>query len=218
MMKTGTHHSMRMRFSGFTLVEVLVALAITGMLVSVLASSLFHVLRAQDALHDETITRERQLRERAWFREILAGCLPAERGDAYAFIGDRQEIRCETTGSILPAILPTTVMIQLTLIPKDSGVTLEYKESDGTNAVLFSRQQSQAEFRYVDASGAEQERWPPGGANDELLPRQVQLVFTSSAMGAGDAEGIWLVAPKADPWPLERPPLPPGMTWDMFKR
>jgi len=217
MMKTEIHHSMRRQCSGFTLVEVLVALAITGMLVAVLASSLFHVLRAQDALHDETIMRERQLRERAWFREILAGCLPVERGDAYAFIGDRQEIRCETTGSILPAVLPTTVMVKLTLTPEDSGVRLEYEESDGAGAVLFSRQQSQAEFRYVDASGAEQPRWPPEGGNDELLPRQVRLVLTSSAMGAG-AEDLWLVAPSADPWPLERPALPPGMTWDMFKR
>jgi prepilin-type N-terminal cleavage/methylation domain-containing protein len=203
--------------SGFTLVEVLVALAITGMLVSVLMSSLFHIFRVQESLRDETAIRERQLRERAWFREALAGCLPEEAESSYHFQGSRTELQCETSNALLPESLPMTAQIRMALLQEDDRVILSYEENgDGkAQANLANWKGMSAEFRFIDAAGTARESWTP--QDTEALPRQIWLLLTPARPGGARPE-VWLAAPKSDPWRLERPALPPGMTWDMFKQ
>lgn len=61
---------------GFTLVEILVALAMTGMLVALLMSSLYYGTRVQASLADELQVRERSLRRVDWFASSLQGCMP----------------------------------------------------------------------------------------------------------------------------------------------
>jgi prepilin-type N-terminal cleavage/methylation domain-containing protein len=205
---------------GFTLIEVLVALAMTGMLVSVLVSSLFHILRVQDALHDETVIRERQLRERAWFREAIAGCLPTGEEDARAFAGTPTDIRCETARTILPANLTTVTVIRLSLETEKEETHLKYEETGNSNdSVIIARYPASAQvvFSFIDATGKTREQWWAGSSNAEVLPRQVKLTVSGKQPGC-DREEVWLAALGATPWLPERPPLPPGMTWDMFKR
>jgi prepilin-type N-terminal cleavage/methylation domain-containing protein len=201
---------------GFTLVEMLVALAITSMLVSVLMSSLFHVFRVQEGLRDETLLRERQLRERAWFREALAACLPEEGENSRYFQGSRTELQCETSNALLPEKLPMTARIRMVLIQEGDKTSLRYEESGGkTQVTLASWSDVSAEFRFIDAKGEAREQWRQGA---EALPRQIWLLLAPTGWDGASRREAWLATVRADPWLPEKPALPPGMTWDMFKR
>ncbi|MDR1647327.1 MAG: type II secretion system GspH family protein [Zoogloeaceae bacterium] len=201
---------------GFTLVEVLVALAITGMLVSVLMSSLFYIFRVQEGLRNETMLRERQLRERAWFREVLAGCLPEEEESKRYFQGNQTEFQCETSNTLMPEALPMTAQIRMTLVQDSDKAFLRYEESgkSQTQATLASWEGVNAEFRFIDAKGEARTQWEQG---TEALPRQVWLLLTPARWNSTRQQEIWLAAPRADPWLPEKAALPPGMSWDMFK-
>jgi prepilin-type N-terminal cleavage/methylation domain-containing protein len=215
----GTAKMKRLRCAmrrGFTLVEVLVALAITSMLVSVLMSSLFYIFRVQEGLRDETLLRERQLRERAWVREALAACLPEEGENNPHFQGSRTELQCETSNALLPEKLPMTARIRMALIEEGDRTSLRYEESGGKTPVTLADWNGvSAEFRFIDAKGEAREQWQQG---KEALPRQIWLLLTSVRMEDAGRREVWLTAVRADPWLPEKPALPPGMTWDMFKR
>jgi len=202
---------------GFTLVEVLVALAITGLLVSVLMSALFYMFRVQEALRGEVVVREMDLRGKAWFREALAGCMPMEEKTPLAFTGSNREIICESTGAIIPSHLPMPVRITFTLVDAEGGgVTLQYKETRGNDKaglILNNWLVRDAKFKYVDTEGAELNSWPVPKTNYEALPRMIKLVVKT---GQND-EIVWLASLGADPWMPETPNLPPGFTLDMFK-
>lgn len=64
---------------GFTLVEMLVALVVTSLLISILMGMLYYMSRVQDSLQGEVVIREAQLRTKAWFSELVANCLPVEK-------------------------------------------------------------------------------------------------------------------------------------------
>ena len=75
----------RTALHGFTLIEVLIALAITSMVVSVLMSSVFYGVKVQTAIRQELVEREQLLRSKTWFSELLGSCLPADAASGSAF-------------------------------------------------------------------------------------------------------------------------------------
>ena len=202
---------------------MLVALAITGMLVSVLMSSLFYIFRVQESVRDEVVVREQALRARAWFREILSNCLPVEDKEPLAFKGSAKEITCESTGAIIPAALPIIATIKLSLTEEDQRAVLNYQEDNGSSSdsekgfELASWNVRDIEFRFIDSKGEEQDHWPPEKTPYEALPRKIKLRFGNARSMNAETENPWQVAMKSDPWMPEKQALPPGMTMDMFK-
>jgi hypothetical protein len=191
---------------------MLVAFAVTGMLVSVLMSSLFYIFRVQESVRDEVVVREQELRGRAWFREILSNCLPADDKTPLAFTGSPEEIRCESTGAIVPSPLPVITVITLSLAEQErGGVALRYREGDTGEDVDLARWETRdVEFRFIDSDGQEQDHWPPGKTPYEALPRQIRLLFDDRGGNRSAAMEIpWQVAVRADPWRPEKPVLPP---------
>lgn len=187
--------------SGFTLVEVLVALVITSLIVSVLMGLLFYVYRVQDAIQREVIEREHEFRTRAWFYEVLAGCIPAEYGSGSEFIGSSQEIACDTLSPLRPHPHPAPQRITLTL----SGVGMGYfkltysqqNDPDKTATDLVTFPASVATFIFYGVTEGGLEQWPPKNNIHETLPRRIRLtVKDSSSATIID----WLAAPRADPW------------------
>ena len=112
---------------GFTLVEVMVALVVTSLLVAVLMGALFYMYRVQESLQDELITREKVLRTRAWFEDVLSACLPIKADSGLAnvpFSGSTSEIRCETTQSLRPMLGNAPVPVHLSLVRGDRRTRL----------------------------------------------------------------------------------------------
>lgn len=190
----------RSRTAGFTLVEVLVALVITSLLVSILMGMLYYVYRVQDALREEIVEREFQLRTRAWFSEILASCLAAEAGTKMAFEGSSKKISCDTLSPLRP---------QTTLAPR--RITLMLRQSStGTNELTYAEQgdsedqghsliilpAGEASFFFSGMDQVEKSSWQPGDSTAETIPRRIRLAVTNSS----EIVFEWLATPLADPW------------------
>lgn len=197
--------SHRRAAAGFTLVEVLVALAITTLLITVLIGALYYVFRVEDTLRDEVIGREANLRAKAWFAGALQACLAEDKNSETAFQGNAQELRCETTAPISPRRQPIPLLIALTLSrDADGTTTLNYSEPGAvpkSQAAIASWPATAASFRFADFDGGELDYWPPNKPDAAVLPMYIELILKS----AGNPDDTWLVAPRVDPW---QPPVP----------
>lgn len=202
---------------GFTLVEVMVALAVTTALVSILMGSLFHIFRVQESLRAEVQDRELRLRAHAWFRMFFAGCVPFASGEEGGFVGQDRRALCETTNRIVPRRMPVPGVASLALEESENAVSLIYQgrasESD-KKMVLMRWPASGAKFVYLDAQGQEREGWPSPETPEQLLPTAVKMIVHSPPPAA---DIVWFAPFQADPWRDETPKLPPGLNMDMFR-
>ncbi len=186
---------------GFTLIEVLIALAITSMVVSVLMASVFYGSKVQSGIRQELVEREQSLRTKAWFTEMLGSCLPADFESGAAFQGNAQEISCD---SLMPlqgrAFLPAQ-RIRLSLRAGPANNTqLVYRQSGlaDTDQVIAELPYPSAAFSYVGSNGKDVAKWPVAFNDPETLPRRIRLV---SKPLAGEATGLeWSVSVRASPW------------------
>jgi prepilin-type N-terminal cleavage/methylation domain-containing protein len=203
---------MRRNSSGFTLIEVMVALVITGLLVSILVSSLYYMFRVQGSLHSEVVTRETDLRAKAWFADVVAGCLPVDYHVGTVFSGSATEIRCETTSALQPGYngVPALVVLALKRGEQSGYMVFTYQElarNDTKPHDLFEWIATEAEFRYVNIKGEDMDRWPKEKDDLETLPRLVKLTVKTSDMGPI----VWVTALRNDPWIEPAPKLPFGL-------
>ena len=148
---------------GFTLVEVLVALVITTLLVSILMGSLYYVFQVQDSLRAEIVNREHELRSQAWFRDVLAGCLPADLESGAQFVGSAQTISCDTNAPLRPQAIQGTERVTLTLRKNknnENEVTYQEQSSQKNNSkapeptVILVLPSGDAGFRYLGVTGS----------------------------------------------------------------
>lgn len=185
---------------GFTLVEVMVALVITSLLVSILMGLLFYVYRGQDALRGEVVEREFELRTRDWFSETLSACMPAEGMSNNEFIGSPTEISCDSLAPLRPKRILAPLRITLTLRRNSNNQNeLAYSQQGDTSSTSTSLTllpSGEAKFIYYDTHGEEKIEWPIGKNHPETLPRRVRLVIKQSSETVFD----WLATPRADPW------------------
>ena len=195
---------------GFTLVEVLVALVVTSLLISILVSALYYMFRVQSSLQGEIVIREADLRAKAWFADAIANCLPVEAGRGVPFAGSSTEIKCETTAALNPAFNDAPAVVAFSLKRTDSGLmVLTYQEAGGGQKahVLAEWISDEAEFRYVNLKGEEMDRWPKERTSPETLPRLVNMSVKTSE----DFPLVWTVAMRNDPWLEELPKNPFGL-------
>ena len=209
----GFGHNLRFRraawhsASGFTLVEVIVALVVTSLLVAVLMGALFYMYRVQESLQDELVTREKVLRTRAWFEDVLSACLPIKADSGLTnvpFSGSTTEIRCETTQSLRPMLGNAPVPVHLSLVREGQRTQLAYDEyrpspeaAESTRLTLAEWEEAEVEFRFADHDGKESERWPKeNGHQEETLPALVMLRIRQK----DTPEHVWIVGLRNDPW------------------
>jgi len=192
-----THQHVR----GFTLIEVLVALVITSLLVSILMGLLFYVYRVQDSLRGEIVEREFSLRTKAWFSDTLAACVPAESGSGNEFIGADKTVTCDTLAPLRPQS-NTQATQRITFSLKNDiyrGNELIYREDqnkDSQTTVIARLPDGEASFTYTDTKGEQFASWPPAKNQLETLPNRIELTVKQSS----ELKFLWLATPRADPW------------------
>jgi prepilin-type N-terminal cleavage/methylation domain-containing protein len=214
---------------GFTLIEVLIALAITSMVVAVLMSSVFYGAKVQSSIRDELVAREQILRGKAWFSQVLSACLAAEGPPRVrpgqvpvstyvsAFEGSAQEIVCETLAPIKGAkVLPSLkVKVSLRPTPAVNGFTstesqqLVYQQvgSKDEPVVIADLPSGTPAFSFFGMQGEEQKQWPLMAGDSETLPRRIHLKVKVGASEKPVFE--WFVSLNATPWvePVLRTPF-----------
>ncbi len=181
---------------GFSLLEVLVTLVILSMIATVMMQSLSQVLDLRERmLRNERDARIAGLEER-WFRESIGAAVADLPDGAGAFRGDARSMRFLGLDPLDGAGL-AVVEWRIEAVP--TGTQLEQRQ--GRKAWrLQGVHDAKTGFRYLDAAGRWQSRWPPAAESDEVPAASASLrevLPQAVAIGSGEgfsADGLLWVA------------------------
>ncbi|MFT4170925.1 MAG: prepilin-type N-terminal cleavage/methylation domain-containing protein [Rhodocyclaceae bacterium] len=191
-------------YGGFTLVEVLVALAITSLLMSLLMGANFYILQIQEKLADEVRTGEQAMRDRLWFRHIVAGLQPMDKDSADAFVGSPEAFRGWVARPLEAGIHVAPARVELALIKDDDGVVALRYTAHGVQHDLARWPASRARFTYHSRDGKIHDTWTAFSQPVERIPSAIGVVIESS-----DGERPrWYARVDAHPWLLTATPPP----------
>jgi prepilin-type N-terminal cleavage/methylation domain-containing protein len=201
----------RARWRGFSLLEVIVTVAIFAMLFAVLMSGWFQALNAQSRLAETARQAQQQQHFSASIRQLLAEALSPRPGRGVVFAGNADGFSVETTSSLAAglgaAALPVTLRFE-----KANGRLQLSVAHPGQAAVAWPWRFSLATVRYLDAQQQSHDSWPPAsaaisnfGRAAPPLPSLVQL----SLQFEGQARLVtMLLAPRTSATPLDEPESP----------
>jgi prepilin-type N-terminal cleavage/methylation domain-containing protein len=210
------------RSRGFSLLEVIVTVAIFAMLFAVLMGGWFQALNAQSRLADTARQVQQQQHFSSAIRQLLAESLSPLPDRGVVFAGHTDGFSVETTASMAPglgaAALPVTLRFE-----KKNDTSLLRIMHPGHAAVAFPWRFSVASVRYLDSQLQSHDSWPPasaaigggssggssGGGGGRMaflpLPALVQL----SVQFEGQARPmVLLLAPRNSAVPLLEPTSP----------
>jgi prepilin-type N-terminal cleavage/methylation domain-containing protein len=164
-----------MRARGFTLVEMLVTLAIVALVSSLLWQALATVAQLESLLaRTRALSSDDQLR-RAWVEQALGGTMTGPQGDPVRFTGHGTRLSTYTTMPPWPGSLGPELMT-LELERSGDGQRLIARRP-GTEAALELWRWAgwDGSFDYLDATGRWQEVWPPPNAPPATQPSAIRL-------------------------------------------
>jgi general secretion pathway protein J len=194
---------MRKHFSnGFTLIEVLVAMAIFGVMTMLAYMSLGQTFESADILNDRMDRLQSIQRTIRYLSNDLAAAAPrpvrSEIGDTYmpaVMVSAANSFALAVThgGWSNPAGLPRSTQQRSVYLLEDGKLfRVYYNVLDSTyanNAIsteILDGVES-LEFRLIQDNGEISNQWPPdgaqGGGSDRLRPRAVEIILTLEAEG-----------------------------------
>ena len=187
------------RSGGFTLLEIMVAIAIFAVLAAAAYGGLNSIVRAQVAVRESSDALHGLARALARFEKDLAQAYSRTSRGAYgtvdsALVGDSNSLTVTTMVVTATAAGPgaSPVRVRHTfaagrwLRAQSAALDLAPNTPETTRLILDDF--SGASLRYLDAQLIEHDRWPPAnaaleGASLDSLPRAVELRLTSTRFG-----------------------------------
>jgi prepilin-type N-terminal cleavage/methylation domain-containing protein len=199
------------RQRGFSLLEVIVTIAIFALLFAVLMGGWFQALNAQSRLADTASQVQQQQHFSASIRQLLAEALSPMPDRGVVFAGSADGFTLETTSSLAPGLGAAAMPVTLRIEKKNQVAQLRISHP-GQAAVALPWRFSVASVRYVDTQLQSHDSWPPlsasigTGARAPLpLPTLVQL----NVQLEGQARPMTLLlAPRSGATPLDEPASP----------
>ena len=165
-----------MRARGFTLVEMLVTLAVVSLVGALLWQALATAGRLEQQLERTRTLSNDDLLRRAWVEQALAGVMTGAQGDPVRFRGRRDTLSGYTAMPPWPGSLGPELM------------TLEIERSGDEAQRLLARRPGRDEplelwrwagrdggFEYLDTGGRWHDTWPPPQGRQPRLPVAVRL-------------------------------------------
>jgi prepilin-type N-terminal cleavage/methylation domain-containing protein len=180
---------------GFTLVEMLVVLILTGLISGILFQALSQVFHLQSRIGAETGALRQQAMVADWFRQTIAGAQPDFEDGKNKFQASRRRIAGLTTTPLTAeqgALEPFTLTLEFD--SRRGETVLRYGEG-GDATALMAWPGDYGQFVFLDADHAEHEGWPPA-----TLKKPAQLPAAVRLEGRRDGE----------PWNLLAVPGGPG--------
>lgn len=209
--------------SGFTLLEMLLALALLSVISALVWQALASLARVEQRLEDTALFASDHALRRQWLAQALAGMMTGPRGDALEPQGNAQVLEAMTTAPPWPGSWGPQTM-RLRLRPDGGDTVLEVQPLPPSPppgapprvgedslwvtmppATMLWRWGGSSRWQYLDEAGQWHEQWPPAsttlalGADASLpalrLPKAVALL--------GAPGGPLLVAPQAGDNPMQ---------------
>lgn len=200
----------RYAHKGFTLIEVIVALAITSLIMTLLMGATFYVMQIRVKLTEEVRTGEQQARKELWFEQIVASILPVPTEDPGTFKATETQFSTWLSRPLNANILatPTEATLQLQKNIDISGIDLIYS-TEKDKFILKSWPEASAHFAYFDNSGKKLTAWSPLQQASERIPRAIQVEVLSSKDNS--IMDFWFAKIEAAPY-LEQKSIPSFLT------
>ncbi len=202
---------MRAQARGFTLVEMLVTLAVVGLVSTLLWQALAQVAQLETRLADGRALADGDRLRRAWVQQALAGIATGPLGTREAVAGTPDTLSSFTTLPPWPDAGGLQRMtLRLTTERQDGQVVVTLTAtadasreggSPGREGPALWRWPGEGRFEYLAADGQWLPRWPPtatSGTGAEPAPPRLPVAVRL----LGPPSGALLVPIVADPSPL----------------
>lgn len=189
----------RFHSHGFTLVEILVVLVITGFIVTILMQGLSQVFRLQNNFGAEIYRTQRGAMLADWFRQTINGLIPDYADGRNQFHGESRQLRGLTLSPLRPengALAPFVWRLEF---DRQSGQTRLHYGAEPTDPVILAWEGDSGRFIYVDANDEAHESWPPFLGKWPQLPKVIYL-----ESGDRDQRGLIVALPKGPTYLLPR--------------
>lgn len=180
---------------GFTLVEMLVALAITSLVMTLLMGAMYYILQVRQKLASEVYDGEVTIRTQAWFRQLVHGVVPLDSNVSDTFEGDAKGFRALIAPTLSVEFEGAPEPVQLRLESGSKGISLIYQAS-GPAFTIATWPATSGHFEYILRSGKALEKWSPLEQMTDHAPRAIALTLDMP-----DGEKQYLFARvDAEPW------------------
>lgn len=167
-MKSGEREGVGRWQQGFTLLEMLVVLILTGLIAGILFQGLNQVFRLQNHFGAELDNMRQSAMLADWFRQVIEGVQPDYEDGQHKFSGSERRIAGLTTsplqespGAVAPFVL------ELRFDSRLGETQLRYGKGERAT-VLFGWPGDKGRFVFLDADQTEHDRWPPPLANKAM--------------------------------------------------
>ena len=185
---------------GFTLLELLVVLVLTGMVTAILMQALQHVFRLETHFSKELFSTQQGQMYEDWYRRSVNGLVPDHVDGKNRFKGSGQEFAGLTLAPLSTAgaaLLPLAWRLQF---DGDSGRTQLRYGADRDAVVVLDWPGNSGRFVYYDAENSAHDTWPPALGKWPQLPRAIFL----ESLSQQDPRVI-VAVPKGPEDPIPRP-------------
>jgi len=187
------------RERGFTLLELLVVLILSGMVAGILLQALQHVLHLEERFGTELFSAQQGQMYEDWYRRSVQGLVPDHPDGGNRFRGSAREFRGLTLAPLSNAdvsLLPCAWRLQF---DRDSGRTQLQHSGDGERTEVLSWSGNSGRFVYFDQQGGMHETWPPPTGKWPQLPFAIHV-----ESGNAQDPRVIVAVPRGVPDPLPR--------------
>lgn len=191
--------------AGFTLIEMLVALSITSLVMTLLMGATFYVMQIRVKLTDEVHAGEARARQQLWFEQIVASILPVPEETPGSFEGTDLRFSSWLTQplSAEARIAPAVAELLLQNNREISGFELVYSSAK-EKMVLASWPGGSARFSYVNRKGKILSEWNARLQTVERMPRAIRIEVKSTADNS--TQDFWFASIDSEPWLEKKSP------------
>lgn len=189
----------RSRSRGFTLVEILVVMIITGFIVTILLQSLQQVFRLQTHFGNEIFHTQNGAMYADWFRQSINGLMPDYPDGKHRFQGERRQMSGLTLSPLgleNNAITPFTWRLEFEPRTGQSGL---YYGNGKPGEPILTWEGNSGNFSYLDEKNEAHESWPPFLGKWPQLPTAIYL-----ESGAAEQRRLIVAVPRGPDTPLPR--------------
>lgn len=161
---------------GFTLIEILVVLIMTGMVSGILFQALERAYRLQERFGTELFSAQQGQMATDWYRQTIQGLRPDYPDGKSLFKGSGKELSGLTDISLGQNLgVPTPVSWRIRQNQISGHTELVYIEGQQQTQIL-AWPSNEAHFVYMDDKQAPHDLWPPPLGAWPQLPQQIHLI------------------------------------------